>query len=73
LPPFKHRSLLSLLTSFERLGQRWWHNLAGVLIIEAEKQIYATGSKARQSVTGHEPVSRPAIVGNQFDSKNIRP
>ncbi|NOZ43006.1 MAG: class I SAM-dependent methyltransferase, partial [Alphaproteobacteria bacterium] len=32
LPPFKHRSLLSLLTSFERLGQRWWHNLAGVLI-----------------------------------------
>jgi len=60
LPPFKNRSLLSLMTTFEGTGQRWWHNLAGVLIIEAEKQIYATGPK----VEAGKRVPRPAIAGN---------
>ncbi len=49
LPPFKSRSLLSLITTLEGTGQRWWRNLAGLLIIEAEKQIYATGSDIGKS------------------------
>jgi len=68
LPPFKRRSLLSLMSSLENIGQRWWHNLAGVLIIEAEKQIYATGSRVEQNSPHHKHVNRPAIAGNQFDS-----
>ncbi|MCK5425671.1 MAG: methyltransferase domain-containing protein [Emcibacter sp.] len=68
LPPFKSRSLLSLMTSLENTGQRWWHNLAGALIIEAEKQIYALGPKVKERK--HAP--RPAIAGNHIDPKNIK-
>ncbi len=57
LPPFKSRSLLSLMTTMEGTGQRWWRNLAGVLIIEAEKQIYATGS----NIGKKEQLRQPAI------------
>jgi len=68
MPPFTSRSLLSLMTTLEGTGQRWWHNLAGALIIEAEKQIYATGPKVKERL----PVSRPAIAGNHIDPKNIK-
>ncbi len=67
LPPFKSRSLLSLMTTFEGTGQRWWHNLAGALLIEAEKQIYATGPKIKAAKRARQP----AIAGNHMDSKNI--
>ncbi|PCJ37280.1 MAG: methyltransferase type 11 [Alphaproteobacteria bacterium] len=67
LPPFKSRSLLSLMTTFEGTGQRWWHNLAGALIVEAEKQIYATGPK----IQARKRARQPAIAGNHMDSKNI--
>ncbi|VAX05536.1 SAM-dependent methyltransferase 2, in cluster with Hydroxyacylglutathione hydrolase [hydrothermal vent metagenome] len=65
LPPFKSRSLLSLMTTFEGTGQRWWHNLAGALIVEAEKQIYATGPK----IKARKRAPQPAIAGNHMDSK----
>lgn len=68
MPPFKGRSLLPLITTLENVGQRWWHNLAGALIIEAEKQIYATGPEVRE----HRRIPRHAIAGNQMDSKNIK-
>ncbi len=67
MPPFKSRSLLSLMTTLEGTGQRWWHNLAGALIVEAEKQIYATGLKIKEPRRVH----RQAIAGNQIDPKNI--
>ncbi len=55
MPPFKSRSLLSLITTLEGTGQRWWRNLAGLLIIEAEKQIYATGSDIGKSERVRQP------------------
>ncbi|PCI51168.1 MAG: methyltransferase type 11 [Alphaproteobacteria bacterium] len=67
LPPFKSRPLLSLMTTLENAGQRWWHNLAGALIVEAEKQIYATGPRVKH----RERLPRPAIAGNLIDPKNI--
>jgi len=66
LPPFKSHSLLSLMTTFEGTGQRWWYNLAGALIIEAEKQIYAASPKIGKSA----PMPRPAIAGNHIDSRH---
>lgn len=66
-PPFKSRSLISLMTSLEGPGQRWWHNLAGALIVEAEKQIYATGPKIKK----RQRIPRPAIAGNHIDPKKI--
>ncbi|MBL4802871.1 MAG: methyltransferase domain-containing protein [Emcibacter sp.] len=65
MPPFHSRYLLSLMTTLERTGQKWWHNLAGTLVIEAEKQIYATGPKVRKRLA----VRRPAIAGSHIDRK----
>ncbi len=65
LPPFNSRSLLSLMTSLEGTGQRWWHNMAGVLIVEAEKQIYAASPPAGK----RKRVTRPAIAGNHMEQR----
>jgi len=65
MPPFKSRYLLSLMSTLEGTGQRWWRNLAGVLIIEAEKQIYATDSHLKK----RKYLPRPAIASSHFDAK----
>jgi SAM-dependent methyltransferase len=41
MPPFRLRMLLRLAGGLERAGRRWWPRLAGVHLVEAEKQIYA--------------------------------
>lgn len=41
MPPFRLRALLRLSGWLERAGARWWPRLAGVHLVEAEKQIYA--------------------------------
>lgn len=48
LPAFSNRTLLSLMSGLERTGQRWWPHLSGTLIVEAEKQIYATGPTVKK-------------------------
>lgn len=65
LPPFKSRSLRALMATLENTGQKWWHNLAGALVIEAEKQIYATGRRVKK----RQRVPRPAIAGNHIETK----
>jgi len=65
LPPFNSRSLLSLMASLEGTGQRWWHNMAGVLIVEAEKQIYAVSPPPGK----RKRVARPAIAGNHMEQR----
>lgn len=69
LPPFRSRPLLSLMTTLEPVGYRWWRNMAGALIIEAEKQIYATGSGVRR----RKRASRPVVAGNFFDADGGAP
>ncbi|MDA7568089.1 class I SAM-dependent methyltransferase [Emcibacteraceae bacterium] len=65
LPPFKSRTMLTALSSLEKTGQRWWSQFAGVLIIETEKQIYATNP-----TEGHRMlVNKPVIVGSQYTEK----
>ncbi|HPF45472.1 MAG: class I SAM-dependent methyltransferase [Alphaproteobacteria bacterium] len=60
LPPFKSRTMLMALATLESTGQRWWSQFAGVLIIEAEKQIYAANTKQSQK----QVVAQPAMVGS---------
>ncbi|PHZ86668.1 class I SAM-dependent methyltransferase [Paremcibacter congregatus] len=67
LPAFSNRSLLSLMSGLERTGQRWWPHLSGTLILEAEKQIYATGSKIKT----RKALRRPRLIGTPVDSKNL--
>ena len=62
LPPFKSRTMLTALATLETTGQRWWSKLAGVLIIEAEKQIYA----ANKTQAKKRLVTKPAIIGSHM-------
>jgi ubiquinone/menaquinone biosynthesis C-methylase UbiE len=41
IPPSQSRVFLSAATAWEKIGHKWFRNLSGVLIVEAEKQIYA--------------------------------
>jgi SAM-dependent methyltransferase len=58
LPPFKNRTMLSVMTPFETTGLKWWKKLSGALIIEAEKQIYAHGIPAPAA----KKIKKPAIA-----------
>jgi len=62
LPPFKSRTMRSALATLESTGQRWWSQFSGVLIIEAEKQIYAANKEEAKK----QLVGKPVIVGNQM-------
>ena len=41
LPPLRNWTMMRFATTIERLGQRWWPALGGVLLVEAEKNLYA--------------------------------
>ncbi|MEN3793104.1 class I SAM-dependent methyltransferase [Fulvimarina sp. MAC3] len=65
-PPFRKRSLLSAGLPLERFGRRAWPVFAGVLVVDAVKQLYrgvpvATREMARKRVS--KPVLVPAGAG----------
>jgi hypothetical protein len=41
VPPTRSRMVLSSATAWEEIGQRWFTTVAGVIMVEATKQIYA--------------------------------
>jgi len=41
IPPSRRRLLLKSATAFERIGSRLFQTFAGVLLVEATKQVYA--------------------------------
>ncbi len=45
IPPSRRRALLSAAPAVENLGGRWLPALAGVLVVEAGKQIYGVSAK----------------------------
>ncbi|MAU94999.1 MAG: SAM-dependent methyltransferase [Fulvimarina sp.] len=64
-PPFERRSLVGLAPALERLGRRCWPMFAGVVVIEAVKQLYrgipvASAAKERRVA---KPVLVPAGAG----------
>ncbi len=63
LPPIHNRLIMRFATGIERLGQRWWPALGGVLLVEAEKKLYAAAgntSKLRRRIAG----TAPALVSS---------
>lgn len=44
LPPSASRMALAAAPAWERLGRSWFQTFAGVLVIEAAKEIYAAGA-----------------------------
>jgi SAM-dependent methyltransferase len=47
VPPTRARTLLGAAPAWERIGQRWFPRLSGVVMIEASKQVYATTRPAQ--------------------------
>jgi len=63
LPPWRRRFVMRGAGALERLGERWWPGFAGVLLVEAGKQIYGLipkreARRARRMV----PALRPAAA-----------
>ena len=47
IPPARSRMMLRSAAAWERIGKRWFPTFAGVLLVEAAKQIYAKPTAAR--------------------------
>ena len=47
IPPSRHRWVLRAAAAWERVGRRWFPTFAGVLLVEATKQIYAKSAAQR--------------------------
>ena len=47
IPPATSRMMLRSAAAWERIGKRWFPTFAGVLLVEATKQIYAKPAVAR--------------------------
>ena len=47
IPPARHRVMLRSAPAWERVGKRWFPTFAGVLLVEATKQIYAKPAAVR--------------------------
>ncbi|MGC2412914.1 MAG: methyltransferase domain-containing protein [Stellaceae bacterium] len=47
IPPATSRMMLRSAAAWERIGKRWFPTFAGVLLVEATKQIYAKPAAAR--------------------------
>ena len=47
IPPLRKRMILRSAPAWERIGKRWFPTFAGVVLIEATKQIYAKPAIAR--------------------------
>jgi len=63
MPPINRRMLYRTGAAWERVGAALWPGFAGVLIVEATKQLYQ-GVPARQHVRGRRlaPAFRPALI-----------
>jgi SAM-dependent methyltransferase len=61
IPPVRKRMMLRSAPAWERIGKRWFPTFAGVVLIEATKQIYAKPAAAR--TPRHHLVYAPAAHG----------
>lgn len=64
VPPSASRMLLTAAPAWEQIGRRWFPTFAGVILVEATKQIYAA-PPLRVSWRGHR-VARPVTAGGEL-------
>jgi SAM-dependent methyltransferase len=62
MPPLSNQTLLKAATSFDMIGERIASRFAGVIIVEAMKQVYAfsSGKRAKRPLQRFRPVLLPA-------------
>lgn len=61
VPPIRRRLLVRSGSAWEKFGSLIWPGFAGVIIVEATKQLYQ-GIPARRHARRTEPAYRPALV-----------
>jgi SAM-dependent methyltransferase len=71
VPPFRSRVMLRTALAWERVGLRWGKHFAGLLLMVAEKQIYATTlepARAPRRVPRYLPVPRAAAAAKRVQN-----
>ena len=64
VPPTRSRTILRSAPALERAGKRWFPRFAGVVVIEARKQLYApTAAVQRRQVGRRVVVPFPQVAG----------
>ena len=61
LPPLRNRVLMRFAVGVERLGQRWWPALGGLLVVEATKMLYAAAGNTSKLRHRHAKIA-PALA-----------
>jgi SAM-dependent methyltransferase len=72
VPPLRSRLIMRTALAWERVGLRWAKHFAGVLLMLAEKQIYAAPlepARARRRVPAYLPVPRALAAAERVHSK----
>lgn len=70
-PPISRRPWLTTGTGWERVGSRLWPAFAGVIIVEATKQLYhGIPARARRRLS---PAFRPALVQPAASARAVDP
>jgi hypothetical protein len=70
IPPVRKRVMLRAAPAWERIGRRWFPTFAGVVLIEATKQIYAKPATAR--APRRRLVYAPAPHGLSLHAERLR-
>jgi SAM-dependent methyltransferase len=76
VPPLRSRLVLRTALAWERVGLRWAQHFAGVLLMLAEKQIYAAPlepAAAKRRVRAYVPVPRALAAAERVHIRARRP
>ena len=70
--PFSWRAWLKAAPGWERIGRRWFSAFAGVIVIEAMKQLYGAApvKAVKRRVRFASPIGMPAPATRQLASLN---
>jgi SAM-dependent methyltransferase len=72
VPPLRSRLILRTALAWERVGLRWAKTFAGVLLMRAEKQIYAAPfepARTRRRVPAYLPVPRKLAAAERIHNE----
>lgn len=74
LPPLSGDRLLGAAQTWEKAGRRWFAPLGGVILCEAEKQVYATTPLQKASAAIGRKLALPVAEKNSmYDARRKRP
>lgn len=75
MPPLSWRMMLSSAAAWEKLGDRWFQRVAGAVMVEASKQLYApqTAGARRQRRRAYAPAPQAAGRAALFSAQTEGP